>query len=463
DQLPASQSTNKEKQVTVNLDNVDELPEYKEVHVSESYNNVDEYKDVYGSESYTQVTVNLDNVDKLPEYKEVHVSESYTQVTVNLDNMDELSENEEGYVNESYTKDNEDEVDNIVNNYARQNGFVATKCHKDLNLVDKNIVRQHVYKCWKGGKTKSKKVEDIISHHDTASTKTTCSWQVAFYNGKCTTSIHLTKIENTYNHPCDPVNIKLAPKNLRFPQSILDKIKHYIVNGVRIYDESDSASMLSYLIEQCNNDSDYIVKPWLEGPSNELTRLFWMTDQQRNELWPKFYDVVIHDNTAKTNRYEIALSLFIRIDNNYKSRILAQALIKYEPLADYTMLAAVQLVYPKTRHLTCIYHIGENIKKKAKSKLHGDSIKSFIEDFYRMHNSHSLAQFELKYNEMLTKYKQYRDYLEKKLYPSRDLWARYSIRKIFTAGVESTQRVESLNGVLKKHLDRGTLLKELVK
>ncbi|CAB5186953.1 hypothetical protein GLOIN_2v1773736 [Rhizophagus irregularis DAOM 181602=DAOM 197198] len=32
--------------------------------------------------------------------------------------------------------------------------------------------------------------------------------------------------------------------------------------------------------------------------------------------------------------------------------------------------------------------------------------------------------------------------------------------KVFTAGVESTQRVESINGVLKKHLDRGTLLKE---
>ncbi|GBC02622.1 hypothetical protein RclHR1_04710010 [Rhizophagus clarus] len=35
--------------------------------------------------------------------------------------------------------------------------------------------------------------------------------------------------------------------------------------------------------------------------------------------------------------------------------------------------------------------------------------------------------------------------------------------KIFTTGVESTQHVESINGVLKKHLDRGTLLKELVK
>ncbi len=34
--------------------------------------------------------------------------------------------------------------------------------------------------------------------------------------------------------------------------------------------------------------------------------------------------------------------------------------------------------------------------------------------------------------------------------------------KVFTAGVESTQCVESLNRVLKKYMDRGTLLKELV-
>lgn len=64
---------------------------------------------------------------------------------------------------------------------------------------------------------------------------------------------------------------------------------------------------------------------------------------------------------------------------------------------------------------------------------------------------------------MLTKYEPCRSYLEKKLYPSRNSWARYSIAKVFTAGIESTQRVESLNGVLKKHVNRGTLLTELVK
>ena len=63
---------------------------------------------------------------------------------------------------------------------------------------------------------------------------------------------------------------------------------------------------------------------------------------------------------------------------------------------------------------------------------------------------------------MLSKYGPCRSYLENRLYPSRTYWARYSITKVFTAGIESTQRVESINGVIKKMVDRGTLLKELI-
>ncbi|PKK66356.1 hypothetical protein RhiirC2_852930 [Rhizophagus irregularis] len=79
-----------------------------------------------------------------------------------------------------------------------------------------------------------------------------------------------------------------------------------------------------------------------------------------------------------------------------------------------------------------------------------------------MRNSYSQEKFELRYQNMLIRYEPCHSYLENKLYPNRTAWARYSITKIFTAGVESTQHIESINEVLKKHVDRGTLLKELV-
>ena len=183
----------------------------------------------------------------------------------------------------------------------------------------------------------------------------------------------------------------------------------------------------------------------------------------------------------------MALSLFIAIDNNYKTRIVVQALTKYENQDDFNwilqctlqatnnllpkvlftdsdpaIIAAVQVVYLQTRYLLCIYHLLENVKKKAKSKLRGEAASSFVTDFYTMRNSYSEQKFDKKYKEMLTKYEPCRLYLEKRLYSSQKSWARYCISKIFTAGVESTQHVESINGIIKKLVDRGTLLKELV-
>ncbi len=130
--------------------------------------------------------------------------------------------------------------------------------------------------------------------------------------------------------------------------------------------------------------------------------------------------------------------------------------------SDPAIIAAVQVVYPQTRHLLYVYHLLENVKKKAKFKLQGEAASSFVTDFYTIRNSYSEQKFDKKYKEMLTKYEPCRPYLEKRLYPSRKSWTRYCISKIFTTGVESTQRVESINGVIKKLVDRGTLLKELV-
>ncbi|CAG8674428.1 16889_t:CDS:2, partial [Cetraspora pellucida] len=42
-------------------------------------------------------------------------------------------------------------------------------------------------------------------------------------------------------------------------------------------------------------------------------------------------------------------------------------------------------------------------------------------------------------------------------------WAKYVTSKIFITSVESTQHVESINSVLKKHCDQSTFLKELIK
>ena len=38
-------------------------------------------------------------------------------------------------------------VQMIIDSYVKQNGFVANKYHKDLDLINKSIVRHRVYTC----------------------------------------------------------------------------------------------------------------------------------------------------------------------------------------------------------------------------------------------------------------------------------------------------------------------------
>jgi len=52
-------------------------------------------------------------------------------------------------------------------------------------------------------------------------------------------------------------------------------------------------------------------------------------------LWLKYHNIILNDNTTKTNRYEMPLSLFLVVDNNTRSRLVAQALMSDETTESY--------------------------------------------------------------------------------------------------------------------------------
>ncbi|GBB87147.1 hypothetical protein RclHR1_01360018 [Rhizophagus clarus] len=68
-----------------------------------------------------------------------------------------------------------------------------------------------------------------------------------------------------------------------------------------------------------------------------LTKLFWMNPKQL-EAWYLYGDVILNDNTSKTNCYDMSLSLFAAIDNNMKLQIVAQALMDQEIKDTYSWI-----------------------------------------------------------------------------------------------------------------------------
>ncbi|CAI2194248.1 7758_t:CDS:2, partial [Funneliformis geosporum] len=96
-------------------------------------------------------------------------------------------------------------------------------------------------------------------------------------------------------------------------------------------------------------------------------------------------------------------------------------------------------------------HIGQNIPKNLKSKLHGD-YEEFAKKFFQCRNKLSIKNFEHDYIKLIEDYPNIIGYL-KQLYESKESWARCYTSSYFTAGMQSINRIESINEVIKKDLD----------
>src|SRR5205085_4345783 len=133
-----------------------------------------------------------------------------------------------------------------------------------------------------------------------------------------------------------PSSIQRKLLKARFPtSSILDcdltnSIQKFKVKPDEVHDASN---LLKTLIQNKSNDPGWFVEFQLND-ENRLTRLFWMSPSQI-ALWLEYHDVVLNDNTAKTNRYNMPLSLFLIVDNNTQSRLVAQSLVSDETVETY--------------------------------------------------------------------------------------------------------------------------------
>ena len=215
-----------------------------------------------------------------------------------------------------------------------------------------------------------------------------------------------------------------------------------------------------------------------------LRRLFWMSPNQI-ELWTQYHDIVINDITCKTNRYDMALSLFVIIDNYNSSRLVCQALVNDETAEAHTWIfectllatggkrqnenidgrliplvfmtdsdpavdAACIRVYKGCYAMHCIYHINQNLYKNLSGSL-GENYSQFLNEFYTARNSLSQERFEYLFLNLIEKYENISSYLNK-LYKSKKHWAYCYTSTMFTAATQTTSRVEGLNAVLKREL-----------
>ncbi|GBC51893.2 protein FAR1-RELATED SEQUENCE 5-like [Rhizophagus irregularis DAOM 181602=DAOM 197198] len=395
----------------------------------------------------------------------------------------------------------------------------GTRFHS-MEIAVHFIEQKRVFKCDLGGRYTEKLLRPTLGKEKSKGTKKQgCMWQMNVNRRINSPIVTVMLFNNEHNHEILTDTIKFSTCYKNFTEEIMEQIEFYVVHGrcdagtirnllqpkypdrvfltqdlgnaiQKIKQEKglnnlgDAASLLMRLLELQADDPAWFVKPLIDDTSNRLIGIFWMSPEQR-ERWSKFYDIIIHDNTARTNKYNYPLSLFILIDNYNKSRLAAQAFIQDEkqesyewllrccleaceipPLtfitdADPAMIAAISTVFPETHHMQCLYHLYQNLPKNLRSCLGSPLYQEFLKDFRAIQRSHCESVFERRSAGIVEKYEAGKKYITTMLLNRKHTWVKCFTSRHFTAGTQSTQRVKSENALIQKAVQSSFFLSQV--
>lgn len=262
--------------------------------------------------------------------------------------------------------------------------------------------------------------------------------------------------------------LKEFPEKQFLPKTISNAMQ--IVKTDNDNKPSEAAALISHLQHCKEEDQSWFVEFDLDSTGHSR-RLFWMTLLQR-QLYQRYSDV---DATANTNRFKMTLCNFVIVDTNNRSRLVASALICQEGTEDYewilrnllvannriiptvllvdedtAMEAACIKILPETSMVSCIWHLASlNLKKNLQKQL-GNKWAEFVKHFWRTRNAITPEEFEQSWTILQHTYGNDRSnhYLER-LYRRRQRWAWPWVGSKFTAGMQSTQRVEKAHAIIK--------------
>src|ERR1700722_5487450 len=409
-------------------------------------------------------------------------------------------------------------AESYLDEYAKQQGFCFRKKRRVPDPTDNTITRRRTYECSHAQIHEAQKVVLAEDRRDRDSEMIGCPWHINISFPKSASNVRINSIVGEHNHNMNPLIIEIAPKFRKLTDRMLEKIKFWTIQGkigistqynllVALFPDrvinkkdlsnaiqrfkkqakpskNDACQMLTELYLKKEDDPRWIVKPRFDFEERRLNSLFWMSPNQI-DAYGKYHDIVIVDTTSKTNQFDMILMLVTVVDNNFRNLIVAAAILEDETEATFTwvlqelknscdiiptalysdadpaLISAVRNSYPSTNHFHCIFHIDLNLRKKLKGKLH-DQFEPFRAKFLAMRNSLCHKKFEVEWNALVDKFPACEQYLTRVLYPCKSSWARYAINRNFTAGIQSTQRVEVTNKIIKDKLNRSSRLTDVV-
>jgi hypothetical protein len=398
----------------------------------------------------------------------------------------QISENLKKQANElavGYKFENWEHVDQVLYAYAKAKGFVW-RLQNTYYRVDKNISKK-VFECNHAGKPKLRKENNPNITRNTTSSRVGCTCYINICWPKSDSNPRVTTFEPKHmNHILNIATAVFAPLYRSLPEPVMNRIKFYInnspgmgsfmirnllisefpqqfflekdvVNAIQRFKQdnyneiNDPDNDAFWLLEKLENQQRddpgmFIAKKTYQG---RLFHIFWM-DSNQQDLYQRYYDVIVTDNTSRTNKYQMALCFFIGVDNRNRTRVFAQALLSDETSSSYVWVleqllkandgispsvllsdadtgldAAVKSFLPNVKHVHCIFHIRQNLDRHVQRPL-GENYKEFLSKFYSVRNSLNETLFNIRWEQLNELFPCINDYLMGTLDKIKESWGK---------------------------------------
>ncbi|KAF5447679.1 hypothetical protein F2P56_033211 [Juglans regia] len=184
-----------------------------------------------------------------------------------------------------------------------------------------------------------------------------------------------------------------------------------------------------------------------------LNNVFWANLRSR-AAYQYLGDVITFDTTYLTNRYEMPFAPFVGcIDGIAPKTIITDQ--------DRAMKNVIAIVFPRSRHRFCLWHILKKVPEKLgsytsyKSGMKNDLIKC-------VYDTQSVEEFEKCWDYLITTYNLHEKVWLQNLYAERELWVSTFLKENFWAGMSTTHRSESMNAFFDCYVHAKTNLKKFL-
>jgi hypothetical protein len=249
-------------------------------------------------------------------------------------------------------------------------------------------------------------------------------------------------------------------------------------------DVGDAQAVFNYCKQKQVENPNFFYSIQCDEESR-MINFFWV-DVRSRLAYQQFGDVITFDTTYKTNKYSMPFAPFVGLNNHYQSILFGCALLQDEsessfvwlfktfleamdgkkPISvitdqDLAMKGALAKVFPETKHRLCLWHIRKKKSEKLAHIYHKKSI--FKRDLKRcIHGSLSIQSFEEEWRRLMIEYTLDKNEWLQGLYKIRESWVPVYNRGIFFAGMNTTQRSESINSFFDSFVNASTTLQEFV-